>query len=110
VGDPVEPINDLKKTIVTVHKMQNLPIYLNANYHDQDISLFDHLMFNQQHYKKKLKGDHDNHAIVKINSMVKSNFSNLIHMVNTPPGILVPPQGLRKRRFKTIVENLDNCK
>lgn len=110
VGDPAEPLNDLKHTIVTVNKMQDLPIYMNSNYHDQDVSLFDHLMFNQAHYKKKLRPDHSNHVAVKIDHMVKTNYHNLINVVNTPTGVLLPPaEGFKKKRFRNLINNLDNC-
>jgi hypothetical protein len=110
VGDQAEAISDLKQTITTVQKMQDLPVYLNSNYHDQDISLFDHLMFNQAHYKKHLRPDHTNHVAVKIDNLVHNNYHHLINIVNSPHGALLPPpERIRRRRFETVLTNLKVC-
>jgi hypothetical protein len=110
VGDSAEALSDLKQTITTVQKMQNLPIYMNSNYHDQDISIFDHLMFNASHYKKKLRTDHSNLVNVKLDHMVNNNYHNMINIVNSPTGVLLPPsEGFRKKRFRNLLNNLEVC-
>jgi len=110
IGDPEDSLSDLKQTINTVQKMQDLPIYMNSNYHDQDVSIFDHLMFNQAHYKKKLRPDHSNHFSIKLDGMVNNNYHNLIGMVNSSgSGLLPPAEGFKKRRFKTLMDNLESC-
>jgi hypothetical protein len=108
-GDPQESLNDLKRTIKTVQKMQDLPIYMNSNYHDQDVSIFDHLMFNKNYYKEKLKPNHTNHVAIKLDQMVRGSYHNLINVVNTPKGLLPPPEGFRKRRFRNVLNKLELC-
>lgn len=109
VGDSEEAVNDLKKTIVTVQKMQNLPIYMNSNYHDQDISLFDHLKFNNRFYKEKLKPDHSNHLSLKLDNMVKANYNEIIDMVSNQSNMKPRLTGLRRKRFGQLMSNLENC-
>lgn len=108
-GDSKEALDDLKQTIKTVEKMKDLPIFMNSNYHDQDVSIFDHLMFNQEYYKKKLQPDRSNAMAVKIDGMVQNNYHNLINIVNTPSGLLPPNESFRKRRFKNLIQNLEIC-
>ena len=108
VGDKNHALNELRKTIKTVQSMEDDPIYLNTNYHDQDISLFDHLMLNHDFYKEKLKPSHENHAAIKIDNMVKQNYDGLISIVKNSayhPHL----EGFRKKRFLSLMGNLEPC-
>ena len=109
VGDQGEALSDLKQTIKTVDKMRDLPIYMNSNYHDQDISLFDHMKFNNRFYKQKLKPDHSNHVSIKLDNMVKANYNELIDIVGNDSGLKPIMGGLRKRRFVALMGNIENC-
>jgi hypothetical protein len=108
-GDKAEALNDLKQTIVTVKKMKDLPIYMNANYHDQDVSIFDHLMFNQAHYKKKLRPDRSNLFAGKLDTMVQHNYKNLIEIVNEPQTNPLGGAGFKGKRFRGLLGNLKVC-
>jgi hypothetical protein len=108
-GDSQESLDDLKSTFKTVNKMQNLPIYMNSNYHDQDVSIFDHLKFNNRFYKSKLKPDHSNHVSIKLDNMVRANYNDLINVVNNQNESSPKMTGLRRRRFSTLMTKLDNC-
>ncbi len=109
VGDPQEAVDDLKRTVDTVNKMRHLPIYMNSNYHDQDISLFDHLKFNNRFYKQHLKPDHSNHVSLKLDNMVKANYNELIDVVNGETGMRPKMTGLRRKRFSELMTKLENC-
>jgi len=108
-GDPIGPLTDLKRTLIKVNQMQELPIYMNTNHHDNDFSLFDHLLFNQEYHQSKLKPDHNNHSTIKIDDMVKHNYENMLSMVNQNTMMDIPKRNLRKRRFQGLVEKLQPC-
>ncbi len=109
IGDQNDALDDLKDTINTVNKMQNLPIYMNSNFHDQDISIFDHLKFDNRFYKEKLKTDNSNHVSIKLDSIVKANYNDLIDVVNGQDELKPKLTGLRRKRFSQLMTKLDNC-
>ena len=82
---------------------------MNSNYHDQDISLFDQLKFNNRFYKQKLKPDHSNHVSIKLDNMVKTNYNELIDVVNGESELKPRMTGLRKKRFSQIMTKIENC-
>jgi len=108
VGDSQEALDDLKATIVKVDQMQNIPIYMNSHVNDNNISIFDHLLFNDAYHKQKLQPDHSNLAAKKIDNMVRGNYENLINILQTDTNVQSSDK-FRKRRFKKILNNLEVC-
>lgn len=122
VGDKQDAIDDLNKSIRVVKAMEgrNLPIFLNSKTKDNDVKLFDNLLFqNIQDTSPVLNKDKNCYSkdkrglgFLKVDSLVKSNYQDMIDMVNHNENVFDPALStmngkLRKSRFLKIVNNLN---
>ena len=109
LGDKIDAVEDLNRTIKKVQRMKDVPIYLNSNYRDNDYSLFDHLMFNTEHYQSKLTPNNDNRAKDKLNDLVGTNYDNMLRIVNHQQGTFLPvSRGMKRKRFNRVLNLLDS--
>jgi hypothetical protein len=110
-GEAQESLDDLKQTVKTVKDMQdrNLPIYLNSFNHDQDLQIYDHLMYSRNHPEGRNKiPEFNEHSHLKVGNLVRQNYDNLLNSVGEN-NFQVPKDGFKKKRFAKLIEQLEPC-
>lgn len=92
VGDKEDAVDDYNRSIRIIKKMEgkHLPIFLNSKTSDDNVKVFDNLLFDninkssgviskdKRCFEKERKGI----SLLKVESLVKNNYENIINMVN----------------------------